>query len=62
MFQGGFPDSANCNDIVVSRDSTLSEAEGDIAQGANCSNDNYHKFSDDDVHSKWQIPHKLRKW
>ena len=58
VFQGGFPDSPNCNDIVVSRDSTLSEAESDIAQGAkNYSIDN-HKFSDDGVHSKCQIPHK----
>lgn len=58
VFQGGFPDSPNSNDIVVSRDRTLSEAEGGIAQGAkNYSIDN-HKFSDDGVHSKCQIPYK----
>lgn len=51
FFEGGFPDSPNSNDIVVSRDRTLSEAEGGIAQGAkNYSIDN-HKFSDDGVHN-----------
>lgn len=61
IFQGGFPDSPNCNDIVVSRDRTLSEAEGDIVQGANNYSIDNHKFRDDGVHSKWQIPHKINK-